>query len=292
MADTTWSDCVQGVGTLYLSRLLRFSDEYRAQYQAAFGLGSETKKILEVGCGPGALAQSLARWYSDAQITGVDLDAAFIRFAAQQAPHIRFLEADATALPFEEGSFDATISNTVQEHLPPEKFFGEQRRVLQPDGVCLVLSSRRGVHLAAPCTAEQSPLEREIWNRADQFFQTSGQRPVVGQYWMNERELPAAMAQAGFRQVSASYLAVNLTPDNPETPLDRGLAMIKANRQNDLDAVDSLSRAAPGLASAQELTGMRAQINRRYDQRIQLYRSRRPQWDTDVSLIMIVRGVK
>ena len=59
-----------------------------------------------------------------------------------------------------------------------------------------------------------------------------------------------------------------------------------------LDAVDSLSRAAPGLASAQELTGMRAQINRRYDQRIQLYRSRRPQWDTDVSLIMIVRGVK
>ena len=143
--NTNWSDYVQGVGTLYLSRMLRFSNQHRQAYMQAFDLdGARRLRMLELGCGPGALTQSLARWYPNADITAIDLDSAFIEFAAHRAPGLRFIEADATALPFEDGEFDVTISNTVQEHIAPERFFGEQHRVLKRGGVCLVLSARRG----------------------------------------------------------------------------------------------------------------------------------------------------
>ena len=292
MVNTAWSDRIKPIGTLYLSRRLRFSDEYQAQYQTAFSLDPGVETILEIGCGPGAFAQSLARWYPNAHVTGIDLDTAFIQFAARQAPNIRFLQADAANLPFEEGSFDVTVSNTVQEHLPPDKFFGQQYQVLKPGGLCLVLSARRGVSLSAPCVAERSPLEQEIWKRAERFFQSNDRGLSVGQYWMNERELPVAMAQAGFRHISTSYLAVNLTPDNPDHSSEQALAMINANRQNDLDAIASLTCVAPGLAASWELEEVKAQINQRYDRRLQLYRAGTPQWDTDVSLTMIIRGVK
>lgn len=288
--NTFWSDQVQGVHTLYTSRRLRFSDEYRQLYQKAFDIGSP-QRILEIGCGPGALAQALSRWYPGAQITGVDLDAAFVRFAAAQAPQIQFLEADAAALPFEENSFDVTISNTVQEHMPPDSFFGQQYRVLRPGGLCLVLSARRGVQIAAPCIG-RCDFENQIWERVEQFCRRQEQRRPVGQYWMDESQLPAAMEQYGFRQVSTSYLAVNLTPDNPENPPERALAMIESHRQNDLEAINSIPRVAPGLVSPEELAQLRRLTEQKYDQRVLLYQKGQKQWDTAVSLTMVIRGVK
>ena len=48
------STCIQRVGTLYLSRLLRFSDRVKDKYLRAFALKGDGK-ILEIGCGPGTL---------------------------------------------------------------------------------------------------------------------------------------------------------------------------------------------------------------------------------------------
>lgn len=61
--NTKWSDCVQNIGTLYLSRKLRFADRYMDKYVKAFGIRGGQIRILEIGCGPGALTQALARWY-------------------------------------------------------------------------------------------------------------------------------------------------------------------------------------------------------------------------------------
>ena len=152
--NTLWSKYVQGTKTLYFSRKLRFDDLFSEQYRRLFDLDVNKKlKILEIGCGPGALAGALHRWYPHAEITAVDRDSEFIRFAAEHEPEVNFMEGDATALPFEDNTFDVTISNTVAEHIEPSKFYGEQIRILKPGGVCLVLSSRKGIHINPKCTA-------------------------------------------------------------------------------------------------------------------------------------------
>ncbi len=109
-----WSRKVQGTKTLYYSRKLRFDDMFSEQYKTLFGLDEKMNiKVLEIGCGPGALAGALHRWYPDAEITAVDRDSEFIRFAKEHESGITFMEGDATSLPFEDNSFDAVISNTV-----------------------------------------------------------------------------------------------------------------------------------------------------------------------------------
>ena len=57
--NTIWSEHVQGTMTLYLSRMLRFDDMFFEQYKDVFDLDRNAKlRILEIGCGPGALASS------------------------------------------------------------------------------------------------------------------------------------------------------------------------------------------------------------------------------------------
>lgn len=291
--NTNWSDYVQGVGTLYLSRMLRFSNQHRQAYMQAFDLdGARRLRMLELGCGPGALTQSLARWYPNADITAIDLDSAFIEFAAHRAPGLRFIEADATALPFEDGEFDVTISNTVQEHIAPERFFGEQHRVLKRGGVCLVLSARRGVNIEADCVTQQSDFERDIWARVSERCRNMDRDLGVGRYAMSERELPQAMEAHGFDNVSTHYIAVNLTPDDPDVSPEAAHAMIDAQRRMRLDAVQSLEQIAPDVVGKAELSELEAHVNRRYDERLALYDAGKRQWDVSVSLTMVVRGVK
>ena len=50
-----WSDHVQGVMTLYLSRKLRFDDQFFEQYRQLFALDENADlQVLEIGCGQGA----------------------------------------------------------------------------------------------------------------------------------------------------------------------------------------------------------------------------------------------
>ncbi len=289
--NTIWSTYVQKADMLHRTRTLRFAEPFGAAYRAAFAL-DDGLDMLEVGCGTGALCQALRRWYPGAAITGLDRDSAFVQFAAGQATGVTFREGDATALPFTDGSFDVTLSNTVQEHVGPAAFFSEQRRVLRPGGVCLVLSSRRGIHATAPCLAVREDWEREIHERAKPYFDEADRRYNVCAYPMSEAELPAAMERYGFRHVSTHYVVADLTPDNPRYPSELAHAMIDANRQVALDWVASLPKVAPGVVSEDERAALTAAIHQRFDQRLTLYDRGERQWDTNVSVTMVVRGVK
>ena len=97
--NTIWSTYVQSIGTLYDSRVLRFSDMFKSKYTDVFRIDDKTS-LMEIGCGPGALAESLVRWYPWAQILGIDRDSNFIEFARKTAPQIEFSEGDATELPY------------------------------------------------------------------------------------------------------------------------------------------------------------------------------------------------
>lgn len=289
--NTIWSNYIQGPKTLYYSRKLRFDDMFREQYKVLFGLEEGKKlRILEIGGGPGALAGALHRWYPEAEITAIDRDSEFIAFAKEHEPGIRFMVGDATELPFEEGSFDVTISNTVSEHIEPGVFYGEQLRVLKPGGVCLVLSARKGIHVYAKCLAKRAD-EEAFWKKVEQYDDTM-ERYAVCKYPMSEAELPLALQKHGFQKVSTGYATINLTPDHPAVSSDMAQAMINANRYTALEAVDSVLRFMPGQITEEECQAIKNIIEEKYNTRIEQYQKGEKQWDTNVSITMVVRGEK
>lgn len=286
-----WSKRIQGPKTLYYSRKLRFDDLFAPQYKALFGLEEDKElKILEIGCGPGALAGALHRWYPKAQITALDRDSDFIAFGRQMEPGISFVEGDATALPFEEGSFDVCISNTVSEHIEPGAFFGEQRRVLKPGGICLLLSARRGITVTAP-VLELSEEEKAFWRRMEQL-DDSFERYAVGKYALNEAQLPAALEQHGFHAVEAGYTVIDLCPDAPKFSPALARDMINAERYGKLENLDNVAYSLGKQVEPEELEKMRRLVKRRFDARLAQYERGEKQWDCAVSLTMVLRGIK
>lgn len=286
-----WSDRIQSIGTLDSSRRLRFSDRFQNAYTELFRL-EEGARILEIGCGTGALCRALKRWYPSAEVVGLDRDDAFIDYARERNTGETYRKGDATALPFADGSFDVTISNTVSEHVEPSGFFGEQRRVLRDGGVCLLLSARRGIQHPAACVREESAFETEIWERVDADFRRAAKENGVGAYALNEMELPAAMEKYGFRDVETHYLAINLTPDDPFYAPEEARDMINANRQNDLDNIERMESVAPGAVSRADRETLARLVNERYDRRLALYAAGKKQWDVTLGLTMLLRGVK
>ncbi|MBE5761900.1 MAG: methyltransferase domain-containing protein [Clostridiales bacterium] len=289
--NTVWSTYIQSIGTLYGSRALRFSDLFKEQYKEAFGIKADAK-ILEIGCGPGALCEALLRWYPNSNISGIDRDSNFIDFARKNSADIDYREADAACLPYDDGSFDVTISNTVAEHIEPSAFYGEQRRVLKDGGVCIVLSARRGINIKADCIKEESDFEKELWERTEKYFIDAMKRYEVCSYPQSEAELPMCMQKYGFKNVSTKYLTVNLTPDDPKYTKETAYAMINADRKNDIDNIDAFEYVAPGVVSREEAEALKKIVNEKYDKRISLYDQGKKQWDTNMSLTMVIRGEK
>lgn len=281
--NTIWSEHVQGIMTLYLSRKLRFDDIFFEQYKNLFHLDHSSKlRILEIGCGPGALAESMHRWYPNAHITAIDKDSNFISFAKANIAGVDFREGDATQLPFEDSSFDVTISNTVQEHIEPTVFWGEQKRVLKSGGVCLCLSARKGLHCIAPCL-ETTEKEKLFWNSFPQPDDALKKLSVC-KFPKSESELPVSMEENSFINVETGYAIIDLTPDAPKYSPKMVELMIESMRQNDIEAVQSVHSG-----HTDEIISV---INSKYDERIRLYREGIKQWDTSVSVTMVLRGMK
>jgi len=98
---------------------------------------SNVKKVLEVGCGIGVLSSYLAEKY-EWEVTGIDLDPEQIERAKndyRENKYIKFLEANATKLPFGDNEFDLVLSVDAMHHIPNRnEAFDEINRVLKSDG--------------------------------------------------------------------------------------------------------------------------------------------------------------
>lgn len=96
-------------------------------------------RVLDLGCGTGALTQALARVVGPSgQAVGVDPGAEMVAYAAARGPaNARYLEMGAEELSFADEEFDAVCSALAVHHMSADeqpRAMAEAGRVLRPGG--------------------------------------------------------------------------------------------------------------------------------------------------------------
>lgn len=151
-------------------------------------------RALEIGCGTGWVARTLAQWSNVAHVLGVDPSPVFIERARKLAaatPNIAFEEADGRALPHGDDSFDAVIINTTMSHVPePERLVAQAFRVLRRGGWFAVFDGDYA-------TATVSKYEFDPLQACVTAFRTN----FVNDSWL-VRRLPQLTSAGGFELVS------------------------------------------------------------------------------------------
>jgi SAM-dependent methyltransferase len=112
---------------------MRSEDAFEPLVGALDSLPAPPKQVLDLGTGTGLAAFLLARRFPEAEIVGADVSEQMIEAARRNTPpelagRVRFEEADASNLPYGDGSFDlVSLVNMIP-------FFDELARVTAPGG--------------------------------------------------------------------------------------------------------------------------------------------------------------
>jgi SAM-dependent methyltransferase len=94
------------------------------------------QRVLDVGCGPGALTAELATRVGPGNVTAVDPSEPFVAAARERHPGVDVRRAAAEELPFGDGEFDAALAQLVVHFMTdPVAGLREMARVTRPGGV-------------------------------------------------------------------------------------------------------------------------------------------------------------
>jgi demethylmenaquinone methyltransferase/2-methoxy-6-polyprenyl-1,4-benzoquinol methylase len=172
------------------------------------------ERILDLAAGTGASSVSLAR--SGADVVAADFSPGMIAEGRRRhggIPHLTFVQADATALPFADGEFDAvTMSFGLRNVHDPRTALRELRRVTKPGGRIVVCEfshppSRAFSGLYRFYNSRVLPVvARAVSSNADAYdYLNESIRD-----WPDQRTLSAWMREAGWVDVAYRNLSLGI----------------------------------------------------------------------------------
>ena len=107
-------------------------------------------KILDIGCGPGTITVDLASYVPQGHITGLErvgdvLTQARALAKEKGVTNIDFIEGDANALDYPDGTFDVVVCHQVLQHVQdPVGILKEMKRVARIGGIVAARESDYG----------------------------------------------------------------------------------------------------------------------------------------------------
>jgi ubiquinone/menaquinone biosynthesis C-methylase UbiE len=186
---------VHGYATEEQERLVRQAEHWRYRLIRDCTQLKPGTRLLEVGCGVGAVLAVLGREFPGVQLFGVDIETKQLEFAQghleRSGVEATLLKADARALPFDDGWFDHVWMMWFLEHVSdPPATLREARRVLAPSGAITAIEVDYSTLSAEPSTpALEALFGTLVRSMASAGWSDAGTR------------LPGWLHEAGFRDV-------------------------------------------------------------------------------------------
>ena len=177
----------------------RYSALLAAQMADFAGVGSG-QRVLDVGCGPGALTGELVERVGASSVVAVEPSEPFVAAARERFPEVVVQQASAEELPFGNDEFDAALAQLVVHFMAdPVRGLAEMARVTRADGI------------VAACVwdhaGEQTPLA-PFWQAVRELDPAEeGEGNLAGGH---EGHLTELLTQAGLRDVEETALPIRV----------------------------------------------------------------------------------
>lgn len=158
------------------------------------------QRVLDVGCGPGALTSELVRRLGPKNVAAVDPSVSFVEAAAVRNPGVDVRQGSAEDLPFTRATFDASLAQLVVHFMTdPVAGLSEMARVTRPGGVVAATVWDHG--------GGQGPLGT-FWNAARQLDPgVNDESSLAG---VREGHLVELFLAAGLGNVTSAILDASL----------------------------------------------------------------------------------
>jgi demethylmenaquinone methyltransferase / 2-methoxy-6-polyprenyl-1,4-benzoquinol methylase len=178
----------------------------RWRAETARAVVSPGDRVLDSCCGTGDLAIACLR--AGGRVTGLDFSERMLDRARRKSDEVEWVEGDALALPFAEGSFDAaTVGFGVRNLEDLGKGLGELRRVLRPGGRLAILEITTPRGLLRPFYKlwfeGLVPLAGKLLPGGSAYTYL----PASVRRFPEAKELAELMDSAGFEQVRYRFFA-------------------------------------------------------------------------------------
>jgi SAM-dependent methyltransferase len=171
---------------VYLLFMGRYSEPLATLFADLAGI-RRGQRVLDVGCGPGALTAELVSRVGPESVSAVDPSASFAESARERLPGADVRHSAAERLPFPDATFDATLAQLVVHFMAdPVQGLREMARVTRPGGTIAACvwdhAGGRGpltafwsaVHDLDPAAADESDLAGAREGDLDRLFAQAG----------------------------------------------------------------------------------------------------------------------